>query len=85
MDVHAVACLAVDGLGHEGGVEVVPLGDGFHRQLEGHDLVGALQGGGVLEVDLMLAGSHLVVGRLNLIPHLLQSQADAPPGGFAVV
>ena len=83
--VHSVSGQAVDGLGHEGGVEVVPLGDGFHRQLEGHNLVGTLQGGGVFEVDLVLAGGHLMVGRLDLIAHLLQGQTDPPPGGLAVI
>ena len=33
--------------------------------LEGHDLVRTVQSGGILEVDLVLALGHLVVGRLN--------------------
>ena len=77
--VHSVARQTVDRFGHKGGVKAVPLGNSLHRQLEGHDLVRTVQSGGILEVDLVLAGRHLVVGRLNLIPHLLQGQADASP------
>ena len=59
--MHARARHTVDGFGHKGGVEAVLLGQNFDRQLEGHDLVGALQRRGVLEVDLMLAGGDFVM------------------------
>ena len=83
--VHTRAVDAEDGLGHKCGVQAILLGQGLHRQLEGHDVVGGVHGLGVLEVDLMLALGHLVVGCLDLEVHLLQGQADLPPGGFPVV
>ena len=39
----------------------------------------------VHEVDLVLAGVHLVVAGLDLEAHLLQAQADLPAGGLPVV
>ena len=85
VDVHTTAGGAVDGLGHEGGVEAVLLGQGLHRQLEGHDVVGGPEGVGVLEVDLVLPGGYLVVAGLDLKAHLLQGEADLPAGAFAMV
>ena len=83
--VHAAAVDAEDGLGHEGGVEAVGLGDGLHRHAEGADVVRGGEGIGVFEVDLVLALGHLVVARLNLKAHLLQHEADLPPHVAAVV
>ena len=83
--VHAAAGGAADGLGHEGGVEAVLLGQSLHRQLEGHDVVRSPQGVGVLEVDLVLAGCHLVVAGLHRHAHLLQIQADLPAGPLPMV
>ena len=83
--MHPVAGDVVDGLGHEGGVEVVLLGDALGHQLKGHNLVGALQGVVILKVDLVLSHGALVMAGLNLKAHLLQIQADLLPGGFAVV
>ena len=83
--VHAGAGHAEDGLGHKGGVEAVFLSDGLDRQLEGHDVVGGVEGLGVLEVNLVLALGALVVAGLNLKVHLLQGHTDLPAGGLAVV
>ena len=83
--VHAGPGLAEDGLGHEGGVQAVFLGDGLDGQLEGHDVVGGAEGVGVFKVDLVLAAGALVVGGFDLKAHLLQRQADFPAGGFPVV
>ena len=85
VDVHAVAGGAVDGLGHERGVKAVLLRQSLHRQLEGHDDVGGVEGIGVLEVDFVLAGGHLVMAGLHLNAHVLQRQADLPAGALAVV
>ena len=65
MGVHARAVDAVDGLGHEGRVEAVQVGDGLERELEGDRVVGRAQAVVVLEVDLVLAGGHLVVRGLD--------------------
>ena len=83
--MHTGAGHAEDGLGHKGGVEAVALGQGLDRQLKGHDVVGGVEGLGVLEVDLMLALGALVVAGLDLKVHLLQGHADLPAGGLAVV
>ena len=83
--VHTGARYPEDRLGHEGGVEAVALGQGLDRQLKGHDVVGGVEGLGVLEVDLMLALGALVVAGLDLKVHLLQRHADLPPGGLPVI
>ena len=48
------------------------LGDRLQRELEGDRVVGGLQRVGVLEVDLVLAGRDLVVGRLDPDPERLE-------------
>ena len=83
--MHTGARYPEDRLGHEGGVEAVALGQGLDRQLKGHDVVGGVEGLGVLEVDLMLALGALVVAGLDLKVHLLQRHADLPPGGLPVI
>ena len=83
--VHAAAVDAEHRLGHERGVQAVLLCQRLDSQLEGHDVIGGVQGVGVLEVDLMLAGGDLVVGRLDLKAHLLKRHADLPAGVLAVV
>ena len=83
--MHAGACGAIDGLGHEGGVEAVGIGDLLHRLLEGDDIVRGGKGLGVLEVNLMLAGGALVVGGFDFKPQGLQGQADLPAGVVPVV
>ena len=83
--VHSRAVDAEDGLRHKGGVEAVLLSQGFYRQLEGHDVVGGVEGFLILEVDLMLARGHLVVAGLDLKAHLLQGHADLPAGALAVI
>ena len=85
IDVHAAAGGTVDGLGHEGGVKAVLLSQGLDRQLEGHNVVSGPEGVSVLEVDLVLPCGHLVVAGFDLEAHLFQTQADLPPGAFAVV
>ena len=78
--VHAGACGAIDGLGHEGGVEAVGIGDLLHRLLKGDDIVRSGEGLGVLEVNLMLVSGTLVVGGFDFKPQGLQGQADLPGG-----
>ena len=70
--VHARPVDAVDGLGHERGVKAVQVGDGLEGELEGDRVVGRLEPVGVLEVDLVLAGGDLVVGRLHADPERLE-------------
>ena len=55
----------VDRLRHERRVQAVLLGDRLERELEGDRVVGGRQRVAVLEVDLVLAGRDLVVGRLD--------------------
>ena len=83
--VHAAAVDAEHRLGHEGGVQAVLLRQRLDGELEGHDVVGGAEGVGVFEVDLVLAGGHLVVGGLDLKAHLFQRHADLAAGALAVV
>ena len=62
----------MDRLGHERRVQAVLLRDRLERELEGDRVVGGLQRVGVLEVDLVLAGRDLVVGRLDPDPERLE-------------
>ena len=66
-------------------MQAVLLRQRLDGELEGHDVVGGAEGVGVLEVDLVLAGSHLVVGGFDLKAHLFQRHADLAAGAFAVV
>ncbi len=83
--VHAAAVDAPDGLGQEGGVEVVVEGDALHHPLEGGDVVSGGEGVGVLEVNLVLARGHLVVAGLNLKAHGHQGVDHVPPGLLALI
>ena len=65
MEVHAVAGEAVEGLGHERGVQTAHLGDCLHSVLEAHDVVGGFQSLIVAEVDLVLRFANLVVENLR--------------------
>ena len=66
-------------------MQAVLLRQRLDGEFEGHDVVGGAEGVGVLEVDLVLAGGHLVVGGLNLKAHLFQRHADLAAGALAVV
>ncbi len=68
MGVHARAVDPVDRLRHERRVQAVLLGDRLQGELEGDCVVRRLEGVGVLEVDLVLAGRDLVMGRLDPDP-----------------
>ena len=70
--VHPRAVDAVDRLGHERGIQPVLLGDRLQRELEGDRVVGRAQRVGILEVDLVLALGHLVVGGLDADPERLE-------------
>ncbi len=74
VDVHPGAVLAEQRLRHEGRVPAV-----FHRVLldddpVGHAVVGHLERVLVAHVDLVLGGADLVVGVLDVDPHLLQGE-----------
>lgn len=83
--MHPAAGGSLDGLGHKCGVQAVFLGQGLYRQLEGHNVIGGLQGPSVFQINLMLAGGRLVMAGLNLHSHLFQIQTDLPAGAFPVV
>ena len=63
--VHAAAVLAVQRLGHEGGVHAVVGRDLLDDQAADHDAVGHDQGLVVVRVDLVLRGGDLVVRGLH--------------------
>ena len=65
MDVHAGAVLVAQGLGHEGGVDVVLERDLLDGEAVGHRVVGHREGVGVAEVDLVLRRRDLVVRGLD--------------------
>ena len=66
-------------LGHEGGVQAVHQGHLLDHEPEGGDVVRGGYRVAVLEVDLVLARRHLVVGGLDLEAHGLQHQHDVAP------
>ncbi len=72
VDVHAASRLAVHGLGHEGRVHAVELGDLLDYQPVGHDVVGHLQRLVVAQVDLVLAGADLVVAVFDVDAEVLE-------------
>ena len=76
MDVHAAAVLAVDGLGHERGVEPVHAGHPFDHVAEEHADVGHGQGVGEAQVDLVLTVGDLVVVVLRRDAHPLEQNLD---------
>ena len=84
-DVHAGAVHAENRLRHERRVEAVVERDLLHDELERRDLVGRRDRVAVLEVDLVLAGSDLVVRRLDLEAHRLERDDDVAPRLFAAV
>jgi hypothetical protein len=71
----------VDRLGHERRVQAVLLGDRLQRELEGDRVVRGLQRIGVLEVDLVLARGHLVMGRLHPDAERLEGVDHVVPDG----
>ncbi len=83
--VHAAAVHSLDRLGHERGEEAVAVGHIPDDELEGGEIVRRDERIGVLEVDLVLAGGHLVVGGLDLETHLRELLDDHPPDLLALV
>ena len=63
--VHAAAGVLGEGLGHEGGVHALRVGDLLDDGAEGHDVVRGLQGVGVAQVDFVLAGAGFVVAEFH--------------------
>ena len=62
------------GLRHKACEKSVPFGNCSNSQLKSHDIVRRGQCLVIFKVDLMLSRCHLVMGRLNLKSHILQSQ-----------
>ena len=78
MRVHPRAVATIDRLGHEGGDEAVPDGDGPHDEPQGGQMVGQRQRVRGAEIDLVLAAGHFVMRRLRAEPHLFQRRHDHP-------
>jgi hypothetical protein len=77
VDMHPVAGLAVDRLGHEGREPAVAAGDVFDDVLDHHGLVRGANERGEAYLDLALAGrADLVVVVADRHAHLLQRQDD---------
>ncbi len=76
VDVEAAAGLVGQRLRQEAGVEAVAHGHGPDDLLEQEDVVGGLEGAGVVEVNFILAVAVLVVAVLGREAHLLDGQAD---------
>jgi hypothetical protein len=83
--VHAGAVLAEDRLRHERGVQPEVQRHLADHEAEGADIVRRGQSIGILEIDLVLPGRHLVVRRLHLEPHLLQTVDDGPAAFLALI
>ena len=73
------------GLGHKGGVKAETLGNGLYRQLKSHNVICRQKGFVIPEINLMLSGSHLVVGGLHFKSHLLQGQHHISSGILPLV
>ena len=78
VDVKAAPRRVRQRLGTEIGVQAVALRDELDDGLEGHHIVRRRHRVGVAEVDLVLAGTLLVVGALGENAHLGQGEADLP-------
>ena len=65
MGVHAATGVLGEGLGHEGGVHALRVGDLLDDGAEGHDVVRGLQGVGVAQVNFVLAGAGFVVAEFH--------------------
>jgi hypothetical protein len=85
VSVHARAVLPEDWLGHERGVKIVRHGRVPDDEAERGQVVRCRERVGVLEVDLVLTGSDLVMSRFHLEAHRLQVVDDHPPGALAEV
>ena len=70
--MHGAARLALDRLGHEGRVHVVAQRGLAHRALEQEHLVSQSEWRGMEEIDLHLAGAHLVDQRVDVELHLVR-------------
>ena len=78
VDMHPGAVHPRDGLGHEGGVGGLQLGQLFDDQLGGHHVVGHGQGIRILQVYLVLAGGALMVRIFDRDTHFGQIQHRVP-------
>ena len=76
--MQAVARLVFQGLGAEVRIQPVPGRRGVHHRAEGQGVVRRRQGIGIAEVDLVLAGTLLMVGTLRPDAHALQGKAHLP-------
>ena len=57
----------------------------FYRQLKGHYIIGGSKRLAVFKINFVLPRSAFMMGSLDLKAHILQSQANIPPGVFPPV
>jgi len=77
--MHPASADTIDRFCHERRVQAAHQRHRLDRELEGDDVICGVEGVAVLEVDLVLAPSHLVVRRLDLEPHLGEGDDDLAP------
>ena len=83
--VHPAPVLPEDRFRHEAGEQAELLGDVFHHEPKGGDVVGRRQRVGIAEIDLVLAVRHFMVRGLDLEAHPLQDIHDRAPRVLAEV
>jgi len=85
MRVHPGTVLPGDRLGHERRQEAETIGDVAHHEPEGGQSIGRGQCVGIAKVDFVLPVGHLVMGRLDFEPEVLEIVDDDPPDFFALI
>ena len=85
IDMHTRSIDPLLGLGHKSGVKSVALCNGLGRHLKGHNVIRCLQGICILQINLMLARSDLMMAGFHLKSHLLQGQHNIPAYIFSQI
>ena len=85
IDMEAAASLIGQGLGREVCLQPIAGGNCLHDTAEGNGIVRCSQGIGIMEVDLILTRTFLVVGGFRLYAHFGEGQADFPADIFTLV
>jgi len=77
--MHSRSVYVGKGFGHECCVKPVRKRNLLNHESESNNIVGCLYSVRILEIDLMLPGSNLVMCCLNFVPHWFQHQGNVPP------
>ena len=85
IDMHPGTADPILGLGHKCSVQTVPLRDRLRHHLKRHDVIRHFQCLAVLQVNLVLCRSDLMMGRLYHESHILQGQYHIAPCIFPQV